>query len=167
MVAFGKAIYYTLGKLPKMLGGGLFRLLSAHLICKKVGKKVSIGKNAHFGRRVSIGNGSGIGNYSFLQGTIVINDNVMMGPECMFYTINHKTSRVDVPMCEQGITEEKPIVICDNVWIGARVIVLPGVTIGEGSIIGAGTVVTKDVPPYSVYCGNPGRVVKDRRTVNE
>lgn len=61
------------------------------------------------------------------------------------------------------MTEIKPVIIEDNVWIGARVCILPGVTIGEGSVIGACAVVPKSVPPYSVVIGNPARVVKTRK----
>ncbi len=66
-------------------------------------------------------------------------------------------------MIAQGMTETKPVTIEDDVWIGTRVIILPGLTIGRGSILGAGTVVTKDIPPFSVVVGNPGRIVKNRK----
>ncbi len=65
-------------------------------------------------------------------------------------------------MDQQGFAEEKPVVIEDDVWIGSRVTILPGVTIGRGSVVGAAAVVTKDVPPYSVVAGNPAKVVKTR-----
>lgn len=86
----------------------------------------------------------------------------MMGPECLFYTINHRHDRTDVPMIEQGMTQPDKIVVGNDVWIGSRVTILPGVTIGQGSIVGTGTVVTKSVPPYSIVVGNPGRVVRSR-----
>lgn len=89
----------------------------------------------------------------------------MMGPECLFYTINHEHSRTDIPMIEQGMTKPKKIVIKNDVWLGSRVIVLPGVTIGEGSIIGTGTVLTKSVPPYSIVAGNPGKIVRNRKDI--
>jgi maltose O-acetyltransferase len=66
-------------------------------------------------------------------------------------------------MNKQGIDVERPIVIDDDVWIGARVIILPGVHIGTGAVIGAGAVVTKDVPAYAVVGGNPARVIKMRK----
>ncbi|MBE7081631.1 MAG: maltose O-acetyltransferase [Clostridiales bacterium] len=91
----------------------------------------------------------------------------MMGPYVIFYAQNHCTSNPDIPMREQGMAEIKPITIEDDVWIGARVVVLPGVTIGKGSVIGACAVVSKDVPPYSVFVGNPGRVVKNRKNKQE
>ena len=59
-----------------------------------------------------------------------------------------------------SVVDTKPIHICDKVWIGFNAIILKGVTIGEGAIVGAGAVVTKDVPPYTVVAGNPARVVK-------
>ena len=57
---------------------------------------------------------------------------------------------------------KKAVHICENVWIGSKVIILPGVTIGEGSVIGAGAIITKDVPPCAVVGGNPAKVVKYR-----
>ena len=68
-------------------------------------------------------------------------------------------------MNEQGATQPKKIIIEDDVWLGSRVIVLPGVTIGKGSIIGAGTVLTKSVPPYSIVAGNPGKIVRNRKDI--
>lgn len=66
-------------------------------------------------------------------------------------------------MDKQGWADEKPVVIEDDVWIGLRVTILPGVTIGKGSVIGASAVVTKSVPPYSVVAGNPAKIVKTRK----
>ena len=86
-----------------------------------------------------------------------------MAPECMIYTKNHSIERTDIPMNLQGETLEKPVVISNDVWIGARVIILPGVNIGEGSVLGAGCVVTRDVPPYTVVGGVPAKVIKQRK----
>lgn len=66
-------------------------------------------------------------------------------------------------MCEQGSTEERPVVIGNDVWIGGRVVILPGVRIGNGAIIGAGSVVTKDVADYDVVAGNHARIIKNRK----
>ena len=62
----------------------------------------------------------------------------------------------------QGYAEAIPVVIEDDVWVGARVIVLPGIRIGKGSVIGAGAIVTKDVPPFSICVGNPARIIRSR-----
>ena len=130
---------------------------------KKVGAKISIGRKCFIHKNTVIGDCSGVGYMCEINNGVTIGKNVMMGPYVVFYTQNHNTSNPDIPMREQGMSELKPITIEDDVWIGARVIVLPGVTIGKGSIVGAGAVVSKDVPPYSVFVGNPGRVVKNRK----
>ena len=66
-------------------------------------------------------------------------------------------------MNRQGLSAPKPIIIGDDVWIGTCSIVLPGVKIGKGSVVGAGSVVTKDVPDYCVVAGNPARIIKQRK----
>ena len=65
-------------------------------------------------------------------------------------------------MWKQGFTPPRAVIIEDDVWIGARVTILPGVHIGKGSVLGAGSVITSDVPPYAVVGGNPARVLKYR-----
>jgi maltose O-acetyltransferase len=86
----------------------------------------------------------------------------MFGPEVLIIAQNHRYSSIETPMRLQGNLPPYPVTIEDDVWIGARVIVLPGVAIHKGAIIGAGAVVTKDVPPYAICVGNPARVVKYR-----
>jgi acetyltransferase-like isoleucine patch superfamily enzyme len=76
-------------------------------------------------------------------------------------TRKHGFSDVDKPMSHQGYTNA-PIVIEDDVWVGFQAVILPGVTIGHGSIVGAGAVVTKDVEPYTVVVGIPARPLKRR-----
>ena len=86
----------------------------------------------------------------------------MMGEACFIYARNHKTDRLDVPMCIQGFEEYRPVVISDDVWIGARVTILPGAKIGKGVIIGAGAVITGEIPDYAVVGGVPARIIKYR-----
>ena len=86
----------------------------------------------------------------------------MMGPDVLIYTQNHKFDRIDITMDQQGWSEEKAVVIEDDVWIGSRVTILPGVHIGEGCIVGASAVVTKSVPPYCIIAGNPAKIIKYR-----
>lgn len=85
-------------------------------------------------------------------------DNVFVAPHCGFYTAGHP---LDVARRNQGLEYARPITIGDNVWIGAEVCVLPGVSIGEGSVIGAGSVVTKDIPAHVLAFGNPCRVIRE------
>lgn len=85
-------------------------------------------------------------------------DNVFVAPHCGFYTAGHP---LDVARRNQGLEYARPITIGDNVWIGAEVCVLPGVSIGEGSVIGAGSVVTKYIPAHVLAFGNPCRVIRE------
>ena len=86
----------------------------------------------------------------------------MMGTDVTIITRNHRFDRTDIPMMEQGFEEERPVYIGNDVWIGDRALILPGVHVGDGSIIAAGAVVTKDVPPYSIVAGVPARKIRDR-----
>ena len=144
------------------LGQKALRGLCAKLMLDKCGKNVNIERCATFSTRISLGDNSGIGAYSKIQGNTHIGDNVMMGPECIIYTRNHEFSSTDIPMCQQGFQEERSVYIGNDVWIGSRVTILPGVKIGNGVIIGASAVVTKDIPDYAVAAGNPAVVKKYR-----
>ena len=98
----------------------------------------------------------------FITGPVTIGKNVLMGPNVQIYTSNHKFDDLSVPIGQQGNEEAKPVIIEDDCWLAANVIILPGVTIGTGSVIGAGAVVAKSVPPYSICVGNPAKVIKSR-----
>ena len=127
------------------------------------GKNVNIEKNSSFTPALSIDDNSGIGIHCEINGPVTIGKNVMMGPEVVIYTRGHKHDRCDIPMMEQGSDEVRPVVIGDDIWIGRRAIIMPGVKIGTGCIIGAGAVVTKDIPDYSVAGGVPAKVIKSRK----
>jgi acetyltransferase-like isoleucine patch superfamily enzyme len=71
--------------------------------------------------------------------------------------------QVDIPMMEQGVYSEDPVVIGDDVWLGAGAMVLDGVKIGKGCIVGAGAVVTKNLPDYAVAVGVPAKILKNRK----
>lgn len=88
---------------------------------------------------------------------VTIGDRVLLAPSVQLYTATHP---LDPATRAQGLELAKPIVIDDDVWIGGGAIVLPGVRIGRGAVIGAGSVVAKDVPPMVLAVGNPCRVVK-------
>lgn len=144
-------------------GSKKVRAFCAKLMLPRCGVDVNIEKGARFSMDTSLGDHSGIGVNALLTGPVSIGDNVMMGPECMIFSANHRYDRLDIPMCCQGNGETKPVVIEDDVWIGARVIILPGVRIGTGSVIGAGSVVTHDVEPYSIVGGNPAKLIRYRK----
>ncbi len=112
-----------------------------------------------YGEHVSIGRGTFI-NTDFLilgGGQVTIGEDVLIGPSVRFYTPNHP---VDPDDRRAGYERVAPIVVEDNVWFGGSVVVLPGVTIGENSVVGAGSVVTRDVPAGVVVAGNPARVIR-------
>lgn len=110
-----------------------------------------------YGKPVTIGKGCFIQQCCtfFGRGGITIGDEVFIGPKVNLITINH-----DPDPENRNATYGRPIIIEDKVWIGINSTVLPGVRIGYGAIIGAGSVVTKDVPPMTVVAGNPARFIK-------
>ena len=147
------------------LGLGLtnpFRAILCRLMIKKCGKNIIVERGAWFGYDLEIGDYSGLGLNARLDGPeIVIGNNVLMGPDVMILTGIHKHDDITIPIQAQGI-ETAPVIIEDDVWIGTRAILLPGIRIGRSSIIGAGAVVAKDVPPFSIAVGNPAKIVRKR-----
>lgn len=146
---------------------GYLRYLACKQILQSCGRNVTIEPKAFFysGRNIVIGNNSGIGQGAKLYGRVTIGDDVMMGEDVLMLTQNHHFSRTDIPINQQGFREEEPIMIDDDVWIGSRVTMLPGVSVGRGAIIAACSVVTKDVPEWAIVGGNPARVIKYRKTI--
>ena len=157
------AIHLPLSDARINFGAKRLRFLCAKMILEQCGQNVNIEKGALFESDLVIGNNSGIGVNCLLSSGVSIGNDVMMGPECMMFTRNHKSEDCLVPMWKQGFTGQKRINIGNDVWIGARVIILPGVAIGDGAIIGAGSIVTHDVEPYTVVAGNPARVINRRK----
>lgn len=90
-------------------------------------------------------------------GGVTFGDNVFIGPDCGFYTSGHP---LDAERRNAGLEYAYPITVGNNVWIGGGVRVVPGVSIGDNSVIGAGSVVVKDIPANSVAAGNPCRVIR-------
>lgn len=109
------------------------------------GKPVTIGKRCFIQQCCTF----------FGRGGIEIGDDVFIGPKCNLITINH-----DVNPDNRSATYGKPIKIEDKVWLGINATILPGVTLGYGCIVGANSVVTKDVPPMTIVAGNPARIIK-------
>lgn len=132
-------------------------------ILKKCGSNVNIEKGAKFNELCSIGDNSGIGVDCELNGQVEIGDNVLMGPEVVVYTQNHQYSNPNRPIICQGYSLPKPVKIGNDVWIGRRAMLMPGVEIKRGCIVAAGAVVTKNFDDYSVIAGNPAVAVKTRK----
>ena len=113
---------------------------------------------------IEIGANSTVNEFCALHGAggIRIGDGVRIGCHTVIHSVGHHFGRLDVPIWKQG-TYGKPIVINDDVWIGANCTILGGVTIGAHSVIGAHSLVTRDIPPYSVAYGVPAKVRRSRK----
>jgi len=136
----------------------------------KVGKNCMICHGAIVQGNVTIGENCTVNPYALIVGygsptdrlgEIRIGDNVRIAAHAMIVGANHIYADRNTPICKQSV-ERKSIVIEDDVWIAGNVNILCGVTIGKGSVIAAGAVVTKDVPPYSVMGGVPAKLIKER-----
>lgn len=168
--AIGYVLYYFLARhlpcsgLPYSLGAKQIRKFCAKLMLDKCGKNVNIEHGAFFasGKNICIGNNSGIGLNCRLSGPLSIGNDVMMAPNVTIVTQNHEVSDTEIPMRLQTAPKKK-VVIGNDVWIGTNVVIMPGITIGNGCIIGAGAVVTKDVPDYAVVGGIPAKIIKYRK----
>lgn len=158
---FFRAGYKLSKNLPYNIGKKLRKITAGQLFCK-AGKNFSVGRGANFGdgSRIELSEYANLGPRFSLTGLgkVRFGEHIMMGYECMFITTNHKY----LPGGGYGPDESRDINIGSHVWFGHRVIVLPGVNIGNHAVIGAGAVVAKDVPDYGVAVGNPARLVKIR-----
>jgi maltose O-acetyltransferase len=128
------------------------------------GERINIGADVHLstGANVRIGNRSGLGRGCRVYGGLIMGEEVMVGPEVAFLSENHRFDRLDQPIGWQGMTERTPPRIEDGAWIGLRATILAGKVVGEGAIVAACAVVTKDVPPFSIVGGNPAVVIGTR-----
>lgn len=108
---------------------------------------------------VHIGNNTFIGLFDVVIGPITIGNNVIIAQHVVLSGLNHGYENVTVPIKEQPCTTAE-IVVEDNSWIGANAVITAGVKIGKHAVVAGGSVVTKDVPPYSIVAGNPARLIK-------
>ena len=111
---------------------------------------------------VTIGDNTRIGIHCTIIGPVCIGNNVNLAQGITVTALNHNFADTNRRIDEQGISTN-PVVIGDDVWIGANAVILPGVTIGRHVVVAAGAVVTKDVPEYSVVAGVPAKVIKEVR----
>ena len=106
-----------------------------------------------------IGDYTRVGLRNTIIGPVTIGSHVNLAQNITVTGLNHNFEDVNIPIDEQGVSTS-PVVIEDDVWIGANAVILPGVTIGKHCVVAAGSVVSKSMPPYSVCAGIPARVVK-------
>lgn len=160
MLVGGLASYfycYILGYVPSRgLRNGFLKLYLG-----RFGKDSSVQLSCRFlnGRKVFLGDRNVINFGCLFDGrhyTITTGSDVSIGPEASILTLGHD------PQSPTFADRGGDVVIGDRAWIAYRAIILPGVTIGEGAVVGAGSVVTKDVPPYTIVAGNPAKVIKKR-----
>jgi acetyltransferase-like isoleucine patch superfamily enzyme len=123
------------------------------------GRRLVLGDEVHVGERCCIWAGDSTGR-------ITIGDHALFGPEVFITASNYETRVGDVPVMHQRKLEAD-VVIGRDVWLGARVVVLPGVTVGDGAIVGAASVVSRDLPPNAIAVGAPARIVGSREAVVE
>lgn len=138
-----------------------FRVACAARFCDDVHETANINRGAKFGSSLRVGPHGGIGEGSVLSGNVSIGPHVTMGPRCQFITGDHPVPP-DGQTFRQMSPRHAPIVVEEDAFIGAAVIVLPGVTIGRGAAVGAGSVVAKDVAPGATVVGNPAREIRRR-----
>lgn len=108
---------------------------------------------------ITIGSRSRIGLGNTIIGPVKIGNNVNLAQNIIISGLNHNYSDPDKTIISQGVNTSE-VIIEDDVWIGANSVILAGITIGKHSVIGAGSVVIRDVPPYSIVVGNPGKIIK-------
>ena len=158
-------------KIKHLLTGGGNKLFS--ILFK--GSFAHCGRNVHFSplnsdfsySKISIGNDVYIGPYAIFSSIkgITIGNKVTIGPRVTIMAGNHNFKVVGSYIFdnhEKNEEDDLPVTICDDTWIGCNAIILKGVTIGRGAIVGAGAVVTKDVPPYAIVGGNPAKIIRYR-----
>jgi maltose O-acetyltransferase len=160
-------VYYLIAKrfpsqpAPGWRIGYSFRKKLAKHIFATCGRNVIIKQHAYFGTGVGIGIGdrSQIGERSTIGAFTQIGRDVIMGPRVI---IGHHLDKVDIPINQQEGTDCRPVEIADDVWIGQRAIIMPGLKIGSHTVIGAGSIVTEDVPEGAIVAGIPARVIRMR-----
>lgn len=162
-------LYYSIAyNLPNYSwpGGRIYNAF--RIICLR--RFIKVGIKCRIMRRVYFGNGNSvtIGNYCRINegcrlDNIQIGNHVMIARESILLGKMHEFKEIEVPMQLQGNKHSDPIIIEDDVWIGLRVMILPGLLIQRGTIVGAGAVLTKNTEPLGVYGGVPAKLIKYRK----
>ncbi|HUR77934.1 MAG TPA: DapH/DapD/GlmU-related protein [Acidimicrobiales bacterium] len=161
---FVRAIWLLTTWLPSTRGSNL-RVWLLRRAGATVGDGVRIGPsvkvNAPAG--LTLRDGVGVARNASLdaRGGVTVGTNTLVGFESVLLSFTHRYDRTDIPIKQQGM-EAAPVLIGSDVWIGARAFVLPGVTIGDSSVIGTGSIVTKSLPAGVIAVGSPAKVLRNR-----
>ncbi|MDK0933364.1 CatB-related O-acetyltransferase [Clostridium perfringens] len=168
-----------------MILANKLKKLRCRVLIKFNKSNIKWGKNSTFGRgtvfyapnRILVGNNVYIGKYCSIESDVEIRDNVLIGNNVgLIGRYDHDYSKVGITIKDSPWIGDKSynfkgknqkIIIKEDVWIGYGAIILSGVTIERGSIIAAGSIVTKNVPPYSICVGNPSKIISKRFTDSE
>lgn len=130
-----------------------------------VGENVRVGPSVKINapKGLVLGDGVGIARNAAIdaRGGVSVGENTLVGLESILLSFTHRYDRVDIPIKDQGM-EAGPITIGSDVWIAGRAFVMPGVSVGDSSVIGAGSIVTKPIPSKVIAAGSPARVIRDR-----
>lgn len=144
-------------------GYALRRFLCARLLAE-CGPNLLVKKGCYFGGgdRLHVGANSQLGANARIDPEVYIGDNVVMAPDVVIETISHAFDDMSIPINRQGALPAAAVHIGSDVWIGTRVIIMPGVTVGDGCVIGANSVVTRDIPAGVIAVGVPCRPIRTR-----
>ena len=161
-------IYYMIAsKLPSSCYP--FGKIFNRIRIKTLNKIIPIGENSIIERNVYIGDGNDVSigrncqiNENVRLDNVSIGNNVMIARNVVFLGRMHRFDRMDIPMIEQGEDKMDQTIICDNVWIGINVIVMPGLTIKKGCILAAAAVLTKNTRENGIYGGVPAKLLRIR-----
>lgn len=168
IIYYGFAFYLPKSTHPVF---GNFSKWMREKLCVKLfaaaGEKLVVENHVYFGngKDIRVGKEAALGtNFKSIQRKITIGNYLMMAEDVIFVGGGHKFDNLEIPMGHQGELEKTPLVIEDDVWIGTRAMILPGChRIGRGVIIGAGSIVTKDIPDFAIVGGNPAKILKFRK----
>lgn len=146
------------------IGYVLRRWVLKKVLGKRCGDKIIVKDHCYIGNgeRLTIGDRSQLSQNGRFNGTINIGNDCLMGPDIVIMATSHEYSSTAMPINQQGAKTENPVIIGNDCWIGTRSVILPGVKIGDHSIVAAGAVVTKSFPPYSIIGGVPAVLIKKR-----
>jgi maltose O-acetyltransferase len=169
------AFYYTIGirlpprPIPGYRFGYAVRRWLVGRIAETCGTDVLVQEGCHIGRGVGVrvGDRTLLGHNAWIDQYVSLGKDVVMGPDVVIMTHHLAFEDPSVPVNQQGLIEPKPVTVGDNVWIGMRAMILPGVSVGSNAVIGAGSVVRRSVPAGAIVAGNPARVLRFRDAATE